>query len=104
MIAFAKILSVYGIAYITKVLVKIQYKNHNPLVVVNQPYFMSQVYIMPPMARKTPYWYRRYYPHIMTSFREAFRSCEEGLLVLPCFPDPIFEKDYIHLNEDSGPS
>jgi len=64
----------------------------------------QNVYIMPPMSRKTPFWYRRYFPNIMTSFREAFRSCEEGLLVLPVFLDPVFEKDYIHLNEDSGPA
>ena len=63
-----------------------------------------QVYIMPPMSRNTPYWYRRYFPNIMSAFRTSFKTCEEGLVVLPIFKDPVFEKDYIHLNEDSGPA
>jgi hypothetical protein len=59
---------------------------------------------MPPMARQTPYWYRRYHPSVMTSFREAFRTCEEGIVVMQIFDNPVFEKDHIHLSEESGPS
>jgi hypothetical protein len=58
---------------------------------------------MPPMARRTPYWYRRYFPSVMTSFKDAFRVCEEGIVVLPDFREPVFERDWIHLDEDSGP-
>jgi hypothetical protein len=56
------------------------------------------------MARKTPYWYRRYHPSVMTSFKEAFRTCEEGIIVMQIFDNPAFEKDQIHLSEDSGPA
>jgi hypothetical protein len=40
----------------------------------------------------------------MTAFREAFRNCEEGIVVMQVFNDPIFEKDHIHLSEESGPA
>jgi hypothetical protein len=63
-----------------------------------------QVYLVPPMARGTPYWYRRYHPSVMAAFREAFRNCEEGIFVMQAFSNPLFEKDQIHLNEDSGPA
>jgi hypothetical protein len=40
----------------------------------------------------------------MTSFKEAFRTCEEGIIVMQIFDNPAFEKDQIHLSEDSGPA
>jgi hypothetical protein len=40
----------------------------------------------------------------MTAFREAFRNCEEGIVVMQVFNDPVFEKDHIHLSEESGPA
>ncbi len=58
---------------------------------------------MPPMARSTPFWYKRYFPSVMFCFNDAFKSCEEGITVMPSFKNPVFEKDFIHLTEESGP-
>jgi hypothetical protein len=39
----------------------------------------------------------------MFCFNDAFKSCEEGITVMPSFKNPVFEKDFIHLTEESGP-
>jgi hypothetical protein len=56
------------------------------------------------MSRKVPYWYHRYFPSVMASFKESFDHPEPGIYVLPDFTDVVYERDCIHLNEISGTS
>ncbi len=65
--------------------------------------FSNQVYIVPPLPRQTPYWYRRYFSSISSRFAESFKHTEEGIIVLPTFPHPEYERDGIHLTEEDGP-
>jgi hypothetical protein len=62
-----------------------------------------QVFVVPPLPRGTPYWYRRYFTSISTCFAEAFKHVEDGILVLPTFVQPDYERDGIHLTEGDGP-
>jgi hypothetical protein len=62
-----------------------------------------QVFVVPPLPRSSPFWYRRYYHPITTLFAEAFRHTEDGIHVLPTYAKPEYEVDGIHLTEESGP-
>jgi len=55
------------------------------------------------MYRETPFWYKRNYPRIMASFSAAFRQPDGCTYILSNFSCPSFEKDGVHLSEDSGP-
>jgi hypothetical protein len=59
--------------------------------------------VVPPLHRKTPYWFNRYFAAVMTSFNEAFRHAEAGISVLPLFKELDYEKDGIHLTALTGP-
>jgi hypothetical protein len=59
--------------------------------------------VVPPLHRKTPYWFNRYFAAVMTSFNEAFRHAEAGISVLPSFKELDYEKDGIHLTALAGP-
>jgi len=66
-------------------------------------YIFLKVYIMPPLPRESPFWYRRYFPSIASKFAESFRHTEEGIYVLPTYTKPNYELDGIHLTEEDGP-
>jgi len=61
------------------------------------------VFVVPPLPRETPYWYRRYFTSISSRFAESFKHTEEGVYVLPPFNKPDYERDGIHLTEADGP-
>ncbi len=58
---------------------------------------------MPPMIRKQPYWYDRWYGSVMLEFESVFSQPQvSNVFVLPAFPNPAYDKDCIHLTESSG--
>jgi hypothetical protein len=58
---------------------------------------------MPPMIRKQPYWYDRWYGSIMLVFESVYRQPHvPNVFALPAFPDPAYDKDCVHLTETSG--
>ncbi len=61
------------------------------------------MFVVPPLPRGTPYWYRRYFTSISSCFAEAFKHTEDGILVLPTFTQPDYERDGIHFTENDGP-
>ncbi len=66
-------------------------------------FLFLQVLIMPPMIRKQPYWYDRWYGSIMLVFESVFRQPQiSNVFLLPAFPGPIYDKDCVHLTESSG--
>jgi hypothetical protein len=60
---------------------------------------------MPPMLRQVPYWYSRYHDTVMSVFEDVFRSSTvESVYVLPSPPVALaYERDCVHLTEESGP-
>jgi hypothetical protein len=59
---------------------------------------------MPPMQRRVPYWYARYFDTIMTSFEDAIRtSALHSVYVIPSLPGLTYSRDCIHLSDKSGP-
>ncbi len=62
-----------------------------------------KVLVMPPMIRKQPYWYDRWYGSVMLEFESVFSQPQvSNVFVLPAFPNPAYDKDCIHLIESSG--
>jgi hypothetical protein len=58
---------------------------------------------MPPMMRRQPYWYERWYGSIMLVFESAFRKPHvANLFILPSFANPVYGPDCVHLTEASG--
>jgi hypothetical protein len=64
--------------------------------------FCSKVYLMPPMYRECPFWYKRNFPQISASFTSAFRQPVGHTFALASYTNPSFERDGIHLTEDDG--
>jgi len=63
-----------------------------------------QVLIFPPMLRRQPYWYSRWFGSIMLLFDTPSRQPDlPSIYVLPSFPNPEFELDGVHLTADIGP-
>jgi hypothetical protein len=59
---------------------------------------------MPPMLRKVPYWYSRYYDAVMYAFEDAIRSSNlESVYVVPALPGLTYSRDCVHLSDKSGP-
>jgi len=65
--------------------------------------FTYQVYVLPPMLRRTPYWFHRYFDVVMCAFEDVFSQPIPGLSVLPAYPNPEMSVDGIHLTPQSGP-
>ena len=60
--------------------------------------------IVPPMMRQIPFWYCRWYNSIMLAFNDHFHSPDlSGVMVLPSFPDPIYDADCVHFTGECGP-
>jgi hypothetical protein len=64
--------------------------------------FCSKVYLMPPMYRECPFWYKRNFAQISASFTSAFRQPIGHTFALASYTNPTFERDGIHLTEDDG--
>jgi len=64
--------------------------------------FCLKVYLMPPMYRECPFWYKRNFPQISASFTSAFRQPVGHTFALASYTNPSFERDGIHLTEDDG--
>jgi hypothetical protein len=59
---------------------------------------------MPPMLRRVPYWYARFYDAVMTSFEDAVKtSTLQSVYVMPSLPGLSFSRDCVHLSDKSGP-
>ena len=71
-------------------------------VILETFYFYSQVYLMPPMYRECPFWYKRNFAQITASFTSAFRQPIGHTFTLASYTNPAFELDGIHLTEDDG--
>ncbi len=71
------------------------------LVVLISPFIMK-VYLMPPMYRECPFWYKRNFPQISAAFTSAFRQPVGHTFALASYTNPVFERDGIHLTEDDG--
>jgi hypothetical protein len=55
------------------------------------------------MTRRQPYWYDRWFGSIMLTFESVFHDPHvSGVYVLPAFPNPVYDKDCVHLTETSG--
>jgi hypothetical protein len=60
--------------------------------------------IVPPMIRQIPFWYFRWYNSIMLAFNDHFHLPDlSGVVVLPSFPDPLYDTDCVHFTADCGP-
>jgi hypothetical protein len=58
---------------------------------------------MPPMLRRQPYWYDRWFGSIMLVFESVFRQPPvPSVYTLPAFPNPVYDRDCVHLIEASG--
>jgi hypothetical protein len=64
--------------------------------------FGPKVYLMPPMYRECPFWYKRNFSQISAAFTSAFRQPVGHTFALASYTDPTFERDGIHLTEDDG--
>jgi hypothetical protein len=60
--------------------------------------------IVPPMMRQIPFWYCRWYNSILLAFNDHFHLPDlSGVVVLPSFPDPVYDTDCVHFTADCGP-
>ncbi len=58
---------------------------------------------MPPMIRRQPYWYDRWYGAIMIIFESVYHQPHvANVFVLPSYPNPAYGPDCVHLTEKSG--
>jgi hypothetical protein len=59
---------------------------------------------MPPMHRRVPYWYARFFDTVMTSFEDAIRSSMmQSVYIIPAMPGLTYSHDCVHLSDSSGP-
>jgi hypothetical protein len=56
------------------------------------------------MMRQIPFWYKCYYDTILSIFEDVFRlSNIKSVYVLPSPPFLAYDRDGVHLTEESGP-
>jgi hypothetical protein len=59
--------------------------------------------IVPPMIRQIPFWYARWYNSLLLVFNDTFHQPHiAGVVVLPSFPDPVYDTDCVHFTEECG--
>jgi hypothetical protein len=64
---------------------------------------LSQVLLLPPMQRRVPFWFVRWFNSIMLVFDNVFHQANiPNVYIIPSFPNPEFQADCVHLTEESG--
>jgi len=70
---------------------------------VSQSCCISQVLLLPPMQRRVPFWFVRWFNSIMLVFDNVFHQANiPNVYIIPSFPNPEFQADCVHLTEESG--